>query len=1740
MRIRQIKGMANPFSSGGGGTHFEARVVAFCLAATACEAAFRGLRAEFVSRVSTQRADFGEHLDDVILRGPRADGTEASLHLQAKKTLTFTKSDDEWKSVVLAAWRSASGSDYHLAKDRLGVVIGTYSSQADKHYQSVLTWAAESADAANFVERIEKRDYSHEAKRAFVANVRDILTEHLQRPATDDEVWHLLRGFVILHFDFQNQASRDEVLAIELLGRVVNSSWVEAARGWDHLIAKAGSLIPAGGGATRETILLSLQAEGITSSPAKRFAADIAALERESRRAAADIKDSIQGLKLHRADAYERVKDALGEGRFIQIDGEPGCGKSALLKRFVQESESIGPVFLLKDSRIHPRGWSNYASTIGISDDIATLLREFARAGESILFIDGIDKISDSSAQLTVNDILRAIVATPDLSGWRVLVTIREQNLKHLETWLDPDVLKALPIKTVSVGSLNDEELSFVAAAFPRLQPILGSDLGTDVILQRPFFLETILQLGEGGATSSLPATEVELLGLWWRLGAGDQFAFAKAQRRRNALLQLAERVASAPGSAPSVRDLDEDALAELIESDVVRQHKYGHSVEFAHDIYEEWALTQLLIGETDVVGFLQKNKEPDTLIRPMQLLAAIHLETNGTIERWEALYDVTGSDTLRSVWRRAVITAPLHSVRATELLGRLAAFLQDSDGARLRRLMLAVRTSEVVPNPLFLDETLTPHVEAGDRAKFAMLLARPKSRTWIRFLNWFIPIAPSLSPTFIPELVKIFQPWQTQFSGMNVRHCRAIGLLSYGWLKEIENARHPARFEHYRKPFGVDIDDDDLEKDVRHLFLSSVGDIKTEAAEYLKATSERDNRHIFRRDIVENCIEYAKHLPAELVDFILASFLQHPRDRKKRRSFDSISDHEVRELGLQDSSAFYPASPIRLPFLVLLRWHKAEGLRLVRSLCNFAMDVWRWSCSWRRRGEGTLTPVPISVEFPWGKQDFWGTQQTYLWFRGTWGNHACESALMALEQWALEELDKGVEFNTIFKEVIEANESVAVLGIGLSLALAAPDKRALDALPLLTCPALWSWDIARCVHDIGSPPNEIGNWLQYRPQLQAVRDLNRKSHRKQDIRNLVPYVLLSGQQEAIDRYTMEVRSFPERLPVSFKEELDEPDHIAALTKQMKNFADQGDPQYWKMQETDDGRVAFFSDPPSRQEDEFKELTANHAKLNEHTSLAIWANKTLEDGVLDQRFTIDAAVLLAKAIDFPEIFDDRSNENISARQAMSAVSGVAFVVAAHASAEQLDDSLLSWVLDVLQRAATGPEADDTVGVRASLLLMHPAVFAAHGFSHLLARGLAEDVSVEALLNLAVDAMSGVQAAVFSGAKAYAAARPEVIWALMRLGLKLCICHEDDGPEPYSIAWDAREAERNLALVAEAASSIGGKRFDALPVPPEPWVKGVGAPRRSSREKKGYVRNPVWFYHHDAEKTVLQLPIEAFLSDARKPEFLRLVGQLVDAMVQEMHPPFAEHGRDRSERTPFEWIYGFSYWCGRVGARLTVSEFREAVIDRAIRADSETALMILQSALRSYMVFALLPEQPLADEKIQFWSEITEWMFALSEWRHQRRDHLDREFEATAFSLLFCAQNDFAPLICGLETSWPHFPKFISHFERVVREFGRNANLYYAVMTFFKRGGFAPLPDPGFEWLRDIVLLHKDDPEFWERNGEDTVELLKRVLSEKGDRLSGDDRTRLIAMLDTLVDGGVRGAGFVQQELSRSS
>jgi hypothetical protein len=504
------------------------------------------------------------------------------------------------------------------------------------------------------------------------------------------------------------------------------------------------------------------------------------------------------------------------------------------------------------------------------------------------------------------------------------------------------------------------------------LRPLLSQPGGPDIILKRPFFLNALLGLADGGPAGQLPATEVELLKLWWELGGADRREFSSAQHRRNLLLQAAEASVRAPNRPIGIRDLSPEHLEELKSAGVLRDKEFGHSVVFAHDIYEEWALCELLIGQQPgVAALLQEMGEPDVLIRPMQLLGVYDLETDPTPDLWKSLLDGTNTEALRPVWQRAVLTSCVQSTRTTQLLQNLTKHLLENSGERLRKLLRAMGTIEVLPNPLFLNEQLTPDLEPEERAKYAQLMAVPKPLTWVRFLDWLMPQIGALPPTLIPDLLPVFKTWQDAFAGRDVRHCRQIGEISYAWLKAIEEGSHPEDWEHYRPTFDGALAGEKAEESIRALFLSSAGDVPELIGEYLPGKATHKYVHVFREDIIKHCGQLIVHTPVDLVDFILTAFLEDPD--KHRDPFGSHSSHMLDELGIAGHHAFYPASPVQPPFLGLLRTQEDQALRLIRGLCNHSIAIWRKG---KARGGPyfrALTPVPVTLSLPWGTQTFWG-----------------------------------------------------------------------------------------------------------------------------------------------------------------------------------------------------------------------------------------------------------------------------------------------------------------------------------------------------------------------------------------------------------------------------------------------------------------------------------------------------------------------------------------------------------------------------------------------------------------------------------------------------------------------------------------------------------------------------------------------------------------------------------------------
>ena len=1736
--------MTSPYTAGGGGTHLEASIVASSFVAVLCETPFRGLPGKYAIEARTQRAGFGEPLDDLILTGVDERGTRTKLHLQVKNSLTFTESDAEWRDVLRRAWDTLSAPGFNSAAERLGVGVGTYNARVDRHYQATLSWALHSIDGDHFVERIEKEDFSHQDKRAFVQSVRNILAAHIKRALSNSELWVFLRSFLIIHFDFQaGDSSRDAANVLDRLRNALPPDHREKAGDiWNHLIQRTGKIIPTGGGTTRETLVAALAAEGLTIGPAPSFWRDIDAIDRESRRALGDIKSDIAGMRLYRAANYQEVKNALAEGRFVQITGEPGTGKSALLKDIAEECARNGAIFVLKDSRIHPRGWSAHAHVLNVNDDVSNLLREFSCSGDAILFIDGIDKISDPSVQLTVNDVLRGIAGTQALSNWRVLTTVRQENLKHLETWIDPNAITALPLRSISMTPLDDREVRVLSAQFPRLRPLLTHRGSMDVVLKRPFFLDALITIAGRDTATELPATEVELLRLWWKLGGSDRGDFSPAQHRRNVLVELANRLARSPNTPIAIKAISPEPLSELKTAGVLRDKELGHSVMFTHDIYEEWSLCELLIAEkASLIEFLQKAGEPQALIRPMQLLGAYILETSDSSDSWKKLLEETASSALRPVWQRAVLTSCVQSTQTANLLDKLSGYLIESECQRLKKLLLAMTTVEVAPNLLFLNEQLIPDLDPQERARLAHHTARPKLPTWIRFLDWLVPRIGTLSPLLIPNLLPVLTVWQRAFAGQNVRHCREIGAHSYRWLIEFEEALHPEKWDQRRKPFGVDFSYDDegeIEGPLRSLFLMSAGDIPDLATEYVRNKANNKRRsHIWRRDIVKNCSALAQHIPSVLVDFILEAFLEHPNDRRNRRgSYHSDFDHE---LGITDRFQFYPASPFQLPFLALLRQHEEQGLRLVRTLCNHSVSIWRWACS----EESSTTPLPIRMQFSWGKQTFWGDGQVYLWFRGYWGNNAVESALMALEQWAFERIESGANFQQVLRSVIEGNESVAVLGLGVSLCLAYPDKSLECSYPLITCPYIWQWDIARLTQDSsGMPPNEIGNWHQNRLELTGVRSLNKKPHRKRDIRSLVPYFVLCRDKGLKRKYERAIRRFPQRLPFVFEEEKADQGHVEAVRERMRLFAEQGDPKHWKVAPTEDGKhFQIWNEPPSLKKEEYQAQQKEYTQLNEYIALALWAQRTLESGKLEDRFSVEEGINNAKRLDDPPLFEYRFGPaDLTQNQRAAAVSGAAFVAARYSSEATWNIEVADWCFNVFERAAATVESPDGTSVRSAILGAHPAIFASFGFSALLARGYEPDRCKIMILNLAVDALENVVAAVFKAAKFYIATQADFYWTLFDLGVRQCFVPAEAIPSFHSVTWEIDESERQLRLIERAEGLISSGTQPDLPAVPMPWIKTNELSSPQLTGTKGYTKSESQFLFNLAPKIIFNACIDQILAEPRRRgQFLALVGQLLDWTIQEVVPPFAASKRDYAGNAPYEWVFSFSSWCGKVCTHLTLAECREEILARIPTRDNELALLIMQSLIPSFMIEGLLLPKEIPEERIVIWREITQWIYNNDEWRGGKAvGHLDREFQTCAFSTLFCAAPDFSPLVCGIEAGWPHLRKFQSIIERSIREFGQHQSLYLAVTVFLKAGGIDLLPKPALTWLCDIAVAKKQDEIFWQSNGEDTVEVIKLLIEKKKAELRSEDLKSITLIIDILVDNGVRGAGFLLQELAK--
>lgn len=148
-----------PTEGGPTGGQLEAKIGAYYMLAMLCESEARGLPGGVARLVKFQRGYEGHALDDIVVEGVDAAGTPVALEIQAKRTLDFTASDEQFAKLIAQIARAAGDPP----PVPLAAAIGRTSAKIERHYHQLLLLARKSRQVRACDGRSTRRAYSAQA-----------------------------------------------------------------------------------------------------------------------------------------------------------------------------------------------------------------------------------------------------------------------------------------------------------------------------------------------------------------------------------------------------------------------------------------------------------------------------------------------------------------------------------------------------------------------------------------------------------------------------------------------------------------------------------------------------------------------------------------------------------------------------------------------------------------------------------------------------------------------------------------------------------------------------------------------------------------------------------------------------------------------------------------------------------------------------------------------------------------------------------------------------------------------------------------------------------------------------------------------------------------------------------------------------------------------------------------------------------------------------------------------------------------------------------------------------------------------------------------------------------------------------------------------------------------------------------------------------------------------------------------
>lgn len=1039
---------SSPASRGPAGAYIEGELGALYLLALLSGNPAPGLPGARVTRVRFQGTEHGFKLDDLIALGVGKAG-DFILEIQSKRDISFSPGDRIYQDVAFQIAQSVLGSvpsDRHI----LGIATQRTSRKISGAYQDVLKWARTMESAEAFFTRLAGKGIASKDMREFVATTR----KHLIAGGVaddDDAIWRLLRRILILEFDFEATSPITRTYGYALARMALSDEDVGRAEAlWSRLVDLSIKTGTTGGEIDRTELCINLAEAGFRLAGGREYDTARARLTELAHNTLSHIGTNVAGVTLPRLEAVAAVDDACEGHRFVEVRGDPGVGKSWVLRHLAERVASHSPIIVLDRDSTPPGGWLPFSNALGIPGSAVEFLTDLAASGGAMLFVDGLDMFDDVGRQRTITELIRAASSIPD---FKIITTTRTAGNVDVDIWLDDQIVAAMGgVYPIQVEPLSDDEVATLVDQTPDLRSLLAPRHPAAGLARNLYRLSRLLKV----PSSTGIRTEAAMARFWWGRADGAPASDVRAAQRLMAAL-----AASA---------LEGEGGLEIAEDSAARSHLLGaftiretqrDRLDFYHDVLRDWAIGSYIAESPQRLAAMDLSGPASPRVaRGVEFAARLSLESGADSIGWIQLIGQLSVSGAHGSWRRQAILALSRSEAAYELLEKCSAGLLSDDGALFVELCTTIAAVETVATA---DLMKMPDGTKVDLPRSYRIDVTGSSFNVLRWVLLHVAEISIAAIGAVIELVKIQMYLLKHLQSFAIQ----TAVMLFGWLRQLDVGGAEVTIPGKLKPGRAESDGRRRMIEQLRMIAFLLGEFAPdELKAYLREVGNEQDRNK-----VDDIRKYSKVIapvaPAELAELVLASLLQ-PQKRHGHH------DRAMEQAFTFADCNYLPASPAQPPFLDLLESAPAEGLKLIRTLVAEAIAF------------STDARAPIdpgfTVDFGSGPR-FFPRADSYLWSRDQCREYSAASGLKSLEAWSQQRLDDGAPVDEVLADILGPEGSCAAyLLVAVDVLLSHFDA-AQDALaPLIAHPELLATDRMRRDHDqfglgidqfaIGKEPN--------------------------------------------------------------------------------------------------------------------------------------------------------------------------------------------------------------------------------------------------------------------------------------------------------------------------------------------------------------------------------------------------------------------------------------------------------------------------------------------------------------------------------------------------------------------------------------------------------------------------------------------------------------------------------------------